>query len=128
MKKKITRRKKKIIIEHPPPKKNILFLDLFNFFWPKKNIFDLKKKFRPPSKKFKRPKNKKNKCIGASIRIGQDIQCVPYAGFLMSNMVYVQNCLMYNMTNTHNFWCQICPISMMLTLSHLCVQCLVCPV
>ena len=69
-----------------------------------------KKNWDPPQKNIK--KNLKNYGIGATIRIGREIQCLPYTGFLFiqsqrrfdnfftlsfSEQLYISRCLLLSL-------------------------------
>ena len=64
---------------HPPP----FFLDLSNFFI-------------PPKKEKKRQASQN--CIGPTLRIGQETQCLPYAGYFKIQKIH-ENPLQKNKNN-----------------------------
>ena len=81
-------------------KKNVESPPLF-FLEPHKKIFDrqkIKYKFGPPQiffltsskKNWDQIKRREKNCIGATIRVGWDIQCLPYAGFFLDKADKVQ--------------------------------------
>ena len=43
-------------------------------------LFEIERNLKPLKKNSWTTKNKQKNCIGTTIRIGQEIQCLPYAG------------------------------------------------